>query len=47
MLEHANEILEDDARVSEDDGRPEYVKPFTRRELLAPLERWFFGRGPK
>jgi hypothetical protein len=47
VLEHANGILEDDAQVSEDDGRPEHVKPFTRRELLAPLERWFFGRGPR
>jgi len=45
VLEHANGILEDDVRVSEDDGRPERVQPFTRRELLAPLERWFFGRG--
>jgi hypothetical protein len=47
VLEHANGILEDDVRVSEDDGRAERVRPFTRRELLAPLERWFFGRGPR
>ena len=45
VLEQANGILDDDARVSEDDGRPEHVKPFTRKELLGPLERWFFGRG--
>ena len=36
--------LEDDLRVSEDDGRPQRVVPFTRKELLGPLERWFFGR---
>ena len=47
VLEHANGILDDDARVSEDDGRPEHIRPFTRKELLGPLERWFFGRGPK
>ncbi len=45
VLEHANGILDDDVRVSEEDGQTEHVKPFTRRELLAPLERWFFGRG--
>lgn len=44
-LEHANEILEDDVRVSEEDGQNEHVKPFTRKEVLVPLERWFFGRG--
>jgi hypothetical protein len=43
-LEKANEVLEDDLRVSEDDGRPQRVMPFTRKELLGPLERWFFGR---
>ena len=43
-LEHANTILEDDLRVSEDDGRPQHVAPFTRKEMLGPLERWFFGR---
>lgn len=43
-LEKANEVLEDDVRVSEDDGRPQHVAPFTRKELLGPLERWFFGR---
>ena len=44
-LEYANGVLEDDLRVSEDDGRLQHVKPFTRKELLGPLERWFFGRG--
>jgi hypothetical protein len=42
-LEQANCALEDDVRVSEQDGRDGHVKPFTRAELLAPLERWFFG----
>jgi len=44
-LEVANDSLEDDVRVSEQDGRPEHVRPFLRDELLKPLERWFFGRG--
>jgi len=43
-LERANEALEDDVRVSSDDGRPADVKPFVRSEILGPLERWFFGR---
>jgi hypothetical protein len=43
-LESANSVLEDDVRVSEQDGRNEKVKPFVREELLRPLERWFFGR---
>ena len=42
-LEHANASLRDDARVSEQDGRPQTVDDFTREELLRPLERWFFG----
>ena len=36
--------LEDDVRVSSDDGRPADAKPFVRSEILGPLERWFFGR---
>jgi hypothetical protein len=40
-LEHANEALEDDLTVL---GRDERCLPFTRKELLRPLERWFFGR---
>ena len=40
----ANEALEDDAVVSEQDGSAAKVKPFVRDELLGPLERWFFGR---
>jgi hypothetical protein len=43
-LESANSTLEDDVRVSEQDGRSEHVRPFVREELLKPLERWFFGR---
>jgi hypothetical protein len=43
-VEIANTTLEDDVRVSEQDGRPEHVRPFVREELLKPLERWFFGR---
>jgi hypothetical protein len=43
-LAAANDALEDDVSVSERDGRPEHLKPFTRGELLKPLEHWFFGR---
>ncbi len=43
-LEAANAALEDDAVVSEDDGATEKIHPFHRDELLAPLERFFFGR---
>jgi hypothetical protein len=43
-LEAANAVLEDDAVVSEDDGSHTKVKPFRREELLAPLEKLFFGR---
>jgi hypothetical protein len=43
-LDRANEALEDDVRVLEEDGRPADVRPFTRKEVLPLLERWFFGR---
>ncbi len=43
-LEAANGALEDDAVVSEDDGSEAKVRPFSRDELLAPLEKFFFGR---
>ena len=43
-LEAANGALEDDARVLEDDGSTESVKPFTRKEVIPMLERFFFGR---
>jgi hypothetical protein len=37
-------VLEDDVSVLERDGRSVDAKPFVRKELLGPLERWFFGR---
>ena len=43
-LEQANAALEDDLTVSEQDGRREHCRPFTRDEVLKPLEAWFFGR---
>jgi hypothetical protein len=43
-LEAANGALEDDVRVLEDDGAGGSVKPFTRKEVLPVLERFFFGR---
>lgn len=43
-LERANDALEDDVRVLEEDGRTVDVKPFTRKEVLPLLERFFFGR---
>jgi hypothetical protein len=43
-LDAANAALEDDARVLEDDGSTERVRPFTRKEVLPVLERFFFGR---
>jgi hypothetical protein len=43
-LQRANEALEDDVRVLEEDGRPANARPFTRKEVLPLLERWFFNR---
>ena len=45
-LDAANAALEDDVRVLEQDGRGnvERVPPFTRRDVLPVLERFFFGR---
>ena len=43
-LARANEALEDDVRVLEEDGRDVKVRPFSRREVLPFLERFFFGR---
>jgi len=43
-LERANEALEDDVRVLEEDGRSADERPFTRKEVLPLLERWFFNR---
>ncbi len=42
-LSAANDALEDDVRVLEQDGSAEHVKPFTRKEVLPVLERFFFG----
>ncbi len=43
-LEAANDALEDDVRVLEQDGADDLVKPFTRGEVIPFLERFFFGR---
>jgi hypothetical protein len=43
-LERANEALEDDVNVLERDGTRADAKPFTRKEVLPLLERWFFNR---
>jgi hypothetical protein len=43
-LDRANEALEDDVRVLEEDGRAADMRPFTRKEVLPLLERWFFNR---
>src|SRR5215211_3807802 len=46
-LEQANAVLEDDVDVLERDGVSVDARPFVRKELLGPLERWFFGRSPQ
>ena len=43
-LEAANAALEDDVRVLEEDGSDGHVRPFTRKEIVPRLERWFFRR---
>ena len=43
-LDRANEALEDDVNVLEADGHPVDARPFTRKEVLPLLERWFFNR---
>jgi hypothetical protein len=43
-LQRANEALEDDVVVLEADGRDVDARPFTRKEVLPLLERWFFNR---
>jgi hypothetical protein len=43
-LDRANDALEDDVQVIEEDGRPADARPFTRKEVLPLLERWFFNR---
>ncbi len=41
-LEAANAALEDDVSVLEQDGKAGRVAPFTRKEIVPRLERWFF-----
>jgi hypothetical protein len=41
-LEQANGTLEDDVSVLEQEGHNALVAPFTRKEVLPALERWFF-----
>ncbi len=41
-LEAANGALEDDVSVAEQDGELGRVAPFTRKEIVPKLERWFF-----
>ena len=43
-LQRANEALEDDVSVLERDGLEPVARPFTRKEVLPLLERWFFNR---
>jgi hypothetical protein len=43
----ANDALAADVDVSAEEGKPQRVELFTDAELLAPLERWFFGRSPR
>jgi hypothetical protein len=40
-LDHANEALEDEVRVLEEEGLDVKVKPFTRQEILPKLEHRF------
>ena len=42
VLDRANSVLEDDVTVLEDEGVEQRVPPFTRKEVLPALERWFF-----
>jgi predicted RNase H-like HicB family nuclease len=43
-LTRANEALEDEVEVLEADGLEANARPFTRKEILPLLERWFFNR---
>jgi hypothetical protein len=45
-LEAANDALASDLDVSREDGQVQDIAPFAEPELLAPLERWFFGHAP-
>ena len=42
-LAAANGALAADVEVSRGDGTSGSVRPFSREEILAKLERWFFG----
>ncbi len=46
-VQAANEALAADLDVSSSEGREQQVTPFGPDELLAPLERWFFGHTPR
>jgi hypothetical protein len=46
-LEAANAAIDADLDVSAEEGKPQVVERFTEPELLAPLERWFFGHSPR
>ena len=46
-LAAANEALASDLDLAQADGREQEVEPFSDAELLQPLERWFFGHGPR
>jgi hypothetical protein len=41
-LNEANAALDDDLRVSSEEGIEQNIPPFTREEMIEPLERWFF-----
>src|SRR5664280_2268041 len=41
-LNEANGALSDDLRVSREEGIESDLEPFSREEILARLERWFF-----
>ena len=43
-LDHANEALEDEVRVLEEEGVDLKVRPFTRQEILPKLEDRFLHR---
>lgn len=43
-LDHANEALEDEVRVLEEEGVDVKVQPFTRQEILPKLEDRFLHR---
>jgi hypothetical protein len=43
-LQAANDALEDDVSVLEQDGATSRVRPFMRKEVIPFLERYFFGR---